>query len=313
MLPVIALTGFLGSGKTTLLQHWLKSAPVAPERCVLIINDFGPVNIDAALLAGLPYDLRSIAGGCVCCTSYGELIDELDALAEEDIDLVWLETSGLAEPEEVLDHLTDPQLRDRVHVQRLVQVIDAANYPGTWRHRSLEESQIRFADILVISKADLVDDTRLGELRTQLRTLNPHAEIVTAEQGKADVQTLWSAEASHAATTPTPVHHTNCCNKHPQETSTPAASVHFHPVSDVLTRTHLSDMLRVLPESVVRAKGIIRLTEAPDVLHAFQYVRGQGAPLIVALDTLPDPSPATGLVLIGPALDSASLEKLLQK
>ncbi len=108
-LPLLLLTGFLGSGKTSTLQHWLAQTTVPLKRVAIIINDFGSVNVDAALLARRQLELRSITGGCVCCQSFGELVEQVRALTENpDVDLVWIETSGLADPEEVLDHLPPP-------------------------------------------------------------------------------------------------------------------------------------------------------------------------------------------------------------
>jgi len=303
-LPVIALTGFLGSGKTTLLKHWLTSSPHPPERSVLVINDFGPVNIDAALLGALPYELRSIAGGCVCCTSYGELIDELDRLADEDIDIVWLETSGLAEPEEVLDHLTDPQLRGRVEVHRLVQVIDAASYPGSWRHRALEEGQIRFADILVLNKADLVPPEKLEMLEGQLRALNDQAELVVSEHGGANPDSLWSSIEIHRGPS------ADSCKEH---ACGPAAATHFVPLPEPVSRELLLQQTSALPAEVARAKGLVKLQEDSQTLYALQFVQGQASSIVLPIDDIPAPLPPTGLVLIGPQLDAAVAETALSE
>src|SRR5271168_4992702 len=95
-LPLILLTGFLGSGKTSTLQHWLEHTGVPLKRTAVIINDFGAVNVDAALLSRRQLQLRSITGGCVCCQSFEDLVDQASALANNpEIDLVWIETSGL--------------------------------------------------------------------------------------------------------------------------------------------------------------------------------------------------------------------------
>src|SRR5271170_8267670 len=103
-LPLLLLTGFLGSGKTTTLSHWLEHTSVPLKRTAVIINDFGAVNVDAALLARRQLELRSITGGCVCCQSFEDLVDQVLTLSQKpDLDLVWIETSGLADPEEVFD------------------------------------------------------------------------------------------------------------------------------------------------------------------------------------------------------------------
>src|ERR1700683_4970651 len=88
-LPLLVLTGFLGSGKTSTLGHWLGQTDVALPRVAVIINDFGSVNVDAALLARRQLELRSITGGCVCCQSFEDLVAQVAELAEEPhLDLV---------------------------------------------------------------------------------------------------------------------------------------------------------------------------------------------------------------------------------
>ncbi len=107
---MLLLTGFLGSGKTSTLQHWLARTGLDLKRTAIIINDFGSVNVDAALLARRQMELRSITGGCVCCQSFEDLVEQVGAVADNPaIDLLWIETSGLADPEEVFDHLSGAQ------------------------------------------------------------------------------------------------------------------------------------------------------------------------------------------------------------
>src|ERR1700743_1617020 len=129
-LPLLLLTGFLGSGKTTTLSHWLGRTSVPLKRTAVIINDFGAVNVDAALLARRQLELRSITGGCVCCQSYEDLVAQVGALANtREIALVCIETSGRAAPEEVLDHLSAPKLADSTVLRRMILVVDGGDFP----------------------------------------------------------------------------------------------------------------------------------------------------------------------------------------
>src|SRR4026209_1648892 len=123
MLNVIAITGFLGSGKTTLLQHLLENSPIAPAHSALLINDFGAVNLDAALVARPQLKLSTITGGCACCANSQHLTSALLAFSRQsELELLWMETSGLAEADEILDHLTDFRLKDHVKLQHLLLV-----------------------------------------------------------------------------------------------------------------------------------------------------------------------------------------------
>ena len=185
-LPLLLLTGFLGSGKTTTLEALAEPTDVPLKRTAVIINDFGAVNVDAALLARRQLELRSITGGCVCCQSFEELVAQVAALADNpDFDLVWIETSGLADPEEVLDHLSAPELQDRTVIRRLVLVVDGSDFPCSWRGRAVQEEQVRYADLIVLNKTDRLKDAARQQVEISLREMNPLARIVVTRHGRS--------------------------------------------------------------------------------------------------------------------------------
>src|ERR1700677_2494653 len=189
--PPLLLTGFLGSGKTTTLSHWLGHTGVPLKRVAVIINDFGAVNVDAALLSRRQLELRSITGGCVCCQSYEDLVAQVGALADNpEIDLAWIETSGLADPEEVLDHLSVPELADSTLIRRLILVVDGSDYPCSWRGRAVQEEQIRYADVIVLNKIDRMDAVARQRVEIALRQLNPGARIVATHHGEIEPELL---------------------------------------------------------------------------------------------------------------------------
>src|ERR1700733_522263 len=199
-LPLLLLTGFLGSGKTTALGHWLGHTDLPLKRTAVIINDFGAVNVDAALLARRQLELRSITGGCVCCQSFEDLVAQVRTLSENpDLDLVWIETSGLADPEEVLDHLSAPELQDRTVIRRMILVVDGSDFPCSWRGRAVQEEQVRYADLIVLNKTDRIDDDARHRVEISLRRINPSARIVTARHGEIEPALLSEAGASAAA------------------------------------------------------------------------------------------------------------------
>jgi G3E family GTPase len=310
MLEIVAITGFLGSGKTTLLRHWLEQSPMQREDNLLIINDFGAVNVDAASLARHRMELRSIAGGCVCCTSFAELIRELDARASEGrFARAWLETSGLAEPEEVLDHLTCPQLQGRLRIRRFVQVVDAPHFPSGWRHRAAESQQLAFADAIVINKTDLVTPHRLAQIEEHIRHHNSHAEILPALRGRADVSILEGRRpAAHAHGHP--LEPGGCCHL-AEETVPPGpdAKVVFMPLAKPVNRQSFHSCMEALPDDVYRAKGHVRFADAPGQIFTFQRVRRQHETLVLPVEN-GLPSPVEGLIFIGPAIDDAALRQI---
>ena len=331
-LPLLLLTGFLGSGKTTTLSHWLGRTSVPLRRTAVIINDFGAVNVDAALLARRQLELRSITGGCVCCQSYEDLIAQVGALADNpEIDLAWIETSGLADPEEVLDHLSAPELADSTIIRRLILVVDGSDYPCSWRGRAVQEEQIRYADVILLNKTDRLDDVGRQRVEISLRQLNPAARIVLTQKGEVEPGVLSDAGAravTHGATAHAHHHNDECdCGHdhehaheeehehhdhdhehHHHEHLPHAASTLFLPLSGPVERGAFQKFLGSLPSSVFRAKGFIRLAESPDKLHTFQQVRDQAELLLLPLEG--GEELATGLVLIGPHLEEEHIRDL---
>jgi G3E family GTPase len=316
-LPLLLLTGFLGSGKTTTLSHWLAHTDVPLKRTAVIINDFGTVNVDAALLARRQLELRSITGGCVCCQSYEDLVAQVGALADNpEIDLAWIETSGLADPEEVLDHLSAPELADSTLIRRVILVVDGSDYPCSWRGRAVQEEQVRYADVILLNKTDRLDAAARQRVEVSLRQLNPEARLVLATKGEVDPAILSSAgERIHAHH-----HHDADCDcghdhahvhehgHHDHDHLPHSASTLFIPLDAPVERGIFQRFLGSLPSSVFRAKGFIRLSDSPRKLHTFQQVRDQAELLLLPLED--GENLATGLVLIGPQLDEGRIREL---
>ena len=328
-LPLLLLTGFLGSGKTTTLGHWLTHTDVPLKRTAVIINDFGSVNVDAALLARRQLELRSITGGCVCCQSFEDLVAQVGALADNpDFDLVWIETSGLADPEEVLDHLSASELQDRTVIRRMILVVDGSDFPCSWRGRAVQEEQIRYADLILLNKIDRLDDAARQRVEISLCKINPSARVVTAHRGEVAPHLLSEAGDSAAASQARVLahaedrdissngddhhddHDNHAHSHHDQDDLPHAASTLFVPLAAPVARAAFQRFLGSLPASVFRAKGFIRLAESPHQLHTFQQVRDQSELLLLPLEN--DVDITTGLVFIGPHLEEKRIRELAQ-
>jgi G3E family GTPase len=332
-LPLLLLTGFLGSGKTSTLQHWLSHTTVPLKRVAVIINDFGEINVDAALLQRRQLELRSITGGCVCCQSFDDLVEQVSRLADSaDFDLVWIETSGLADPEEVLDHLSSAELQDKTRLRRMILVLDGSDFPCSWRGRAVQEEQVRYADLVLLNKTDRIDEPARLRIELALRELNPQADIVSTHHGIAEPDRL-SAEGPNPSTAghrhgdecgcghephdhdqgheahdhhkhDDEHHHHN----HDDEKLPHSAATFFLPLTEPVERGGFERFLGTLPTSVFRAKGFVRFTESPEQVHTFQQVRDQAELLMLPLEDAP--TVATGLVFIGPQLDEARIRTL---
>jgi len=179
-IPVTLLTGFLGAGKTTLLNRLL-SAPHG-LRIAVIENEFGPVNIDSALLVRDSAEVIEMTNGCLCCTIRGDLAGHLHdlqrrrAAGELAFDRLVIETTGLADPTPLVQtFFGEPALLEAYQLDGILTLVDALHAGQQLDQHALLRKQIGFADRLLISKADLVSSADLAALGERLAAMNPLA------------------------------------------------------------------------------------------------------------------------------------------
>ncbi|GAB4063760.1 CobW family GTP-binding protein [Uliginosibacterium sediminicola] len=194
-IPVTLLTGFLGAGKTTLLNRLLAGAH--GERIAVIENEFGAVGIDGDLLDPAAVGVVELSNGCICCSVRGALSEALaDLLARREagslqFDRLIIEGTGLADPVPIAQvFFTDPMLRDRFELDGVITLVDAIHFAEQLRRERVCASQIAFADRLLVSRCDLVDEAALETLHAQLRTINARAPMGDARKLAEDWQDL---------------------------------------------------------------------------------------------------------------------------
>ncbi|MGW4506171.1 CobW family GTP-binding protein [Streptomyces sp. NPDC004436] len=192
-IPVVVLAGFLGSGKTTVLNHLL--AGRGGTRIGVVVNDFGSIEVDAMAVAGQVGDsMVSLGGGCLCCAVDGS---ELDAYLEKlsapvhRIDVIVIEASGLAEPQEMVRMLMASE-NPAVRYGGMVEVVDAAEFDATRARHPETDRHLAVADLVVLNKTDRVDARERARLETLLASLcAPGTPVVAADHGRIDPELLF--------------------------------------------------------------------------------------------------------------------------
>ena len=215
-LPVTVLSGFLGAGKTTVLSHILNNRQ--GKKVAVIVNDMSEINIDAAFIkneVSLNHSeekLVEMSNGCICCTLREDLLLEVDKLAKDGrFDYLVIESTGISEPLPVAETFTFADedgisLSDVATLDTMVTVVDAVNFLKDYDEaqylqdtgESLDDEdersvtdllvdQVEFADVILISKTDLVEPDTIERLSAILKVLNTHAKIIPITSGNVNI------------------------------------------------------------------------------------------------------------------------------
>lgn len=258
--PVTVLTGFLGAGKTTLLNHFLSNQQGL--RSAVLVNEFGEVGIDHEPAVATSDRMVELSNGCICCSIQGELLEAVHRVLDcpEPIDLIVVETTGLADPLPVALTLMAGELSDRLRLDSIITMIDAEHFIATTLASPIARAQALYGDILLLNRADLVDERCLAEVEASLRDIKTDARILRATRGDLplalllnvgllDSEPLAALQAQEAAGKERLEQKTQ-----PERQGFSSVSLAVEAPFDLRRFQHVLD--QQLPESVFRAKGL---------------------------------------------------------
>ncbi|MEM6529603.1 MAG: CobW family GTP-binding protein [Chloroflexota bacterium] len=323
--PLTIITGFLGAGKTTLLNRILNSDHGL--KIAVLVNDFGAVNIDDALIqaTSVDGDTISLANGCICCTIRGDLMQAVADLftVDDPPEYIILETSGVSDPLEVAITFRDvPRMSNLVRIDSIITVVDAEQFPRAERENEyavLVMNQIGMADIIVLNKTDLVSMDDLTALETRINHIMPRSRVFHTTHAEVPLELLLGVGAYDPANiierTPADVHvHEQGEHHHHDHEHTDHSTVFdtwSWSTDKPLSLKAVQRAIAQVPASVYRMKGVLYAQDEPDT-RVVMHVVGRRAAFSTEV-TWPG-TPRTEIVAIAAAggVDADTLTALFE-
>ncbi|MBP1991420.1 CobW family GTP-binding protein [Paenibacillus eucommiae] len=284
--PVYILSGFLGSGKTTFLTQVIDYFTALGRKPAVIMNEIGEVNLDG-LLIDRTVPMAELLSGCICCTIRDDLgITLSELLAAHQPDLIFIESTGVAHPLEIVDEVTDASFTLPVELKSVISIVDAPQLLQLSRTSAgktflLMQEQIRCASVLVLNKTDLVVPSDLPEVEQLLRDWNPKAYLEQSVHAQITHELMEVLEQKHdqeyengqqqRGQREEKQHEHNPCKAHSSHEHVIAYTHYFDKSMD----SHEFELfISRLPDDIYRAKGIVTFRDTQS-RFMFQYAYGE--------------------------------------
>lgn len=314
-IPVYIISGFLGSGKTTVLLNMIKECERNQKRPGIILNELGEVNVERDLFRN--QQVKELLNGCICCTIQDDLKETLHQFMEEiqknNIDVLFIEGTGVANPKEIEETLINPEFLDHFELNSIISLVDASHYleyqsyfSSTAEVRKLLKEQSSSATMVLLNKIDFVKEQNLTKIEQKIKeNVKSGVPIFKTIFGDISIKELFlkryyvhtaqgqrekTLESSHVHNPKSEHHHEHHHSK-----------INALKITRVpkMKRKELESWLKRLPKTILRGKGIVQLEGNTGYFH-FQFSSGNVR--IEKMREIPKQQPT--IILIGDKLNS---------
>lgn len=265
IVPLTLISGFLGAGKTTLLAQLLTQNKGI--RIAVLVNDFGPLNIDAEQIVAIEGETVSLTNGCICCTIRNDLMEEVLALLAKDTppEHIVIEASGVSDPSLIAHTFQIPALNGVVEIESIITVVDAEQTLDLEpEFTKLARKQIQLADLIILNKVDLVSKTHLNRVEKHIHKIAVDARILKAVNCAVPLDLLVGQRLFDGSKLDSDE------GTHHLQFQTWTYECH-----QPFTFIALRKALEQIPAQIYRAKGFISLENAPAEQGLFQFTGGR--------------------------------------
>ena len=343
-IPITLITGFLGSGKSTLINRIISENK--GKKFGLILNEFGDVKLESQIIKTSGEDIVELDNGCMCCVVRSDLIKTVDELISKvkDIDYIIVEASGLSDPVPIAQTFMMQDLNDRIRLDSVLCVMDTLNFEENSKNFEIAINQLRFADIVLLSKTDLVERIKVDAIKELATDIVPNAVVLENTEDLPLELIIDTSKYNHDKIEELEVHehhehnheneegseeHDHDCecedceheHNHGSEEHDHEHHDHHHEHVDTLffktekplDQKKFESVFASLPKSIVRAKGFVNFGSGvvdTKLKYVLQFVGARKQ--FIAEQWKEDETRQSALIFIGKDFDEKELESKLK-
>lgn len=273
---VILLSGFLGAGKTTLLKRILSWETDLADTVVLV-NEFGDVGIDGALLKNSGSEVIELTSGCICCTLSADLYQSLSKIRQQfSPRRIFIEASGVADPVTTAAVINEPGLARFMTLSKIITVLDADFWVAREAFGTLFYNQLEMANLVLLNKIDLLDDGQAAQFLSEIHDVLPDSQVVPTIHCRIDPQTLWAEiNPTAAGIKPIQFYQPDSATQEGQSDTAPVRkpvdASHFvsftFESAQMIDENRFNRFIDELPWEVFRIKGPVQFADRVDLLN----------------------------------------------